>query len=63
MFSLRRGDIVLMLSDGVPADRISISSAFAPGVPLREAASRLMASASGTGESSDDMSVCAVRFY
>lgn len=63
VFSLRRGDIVLMLSDGVPADRISISSAFAPGVPLREAASRLMASASGTGESSDDMSVCAVRFY
>lgn len=61
-FSLRRGDIVLMVSDGVDISPAAIKSAFAPGKDLRLAATALTEISRKNG-SKDDMSVCAVRFY
>jgi len=61
-FSLKRGDIVLMVSDGVDISPSAISKAFSPGKDLRVAATTLTEISRKNG-SVDDMSVCAVRFY
>lgn len=61
-FSLKKGDIVLMVSDGVDVSPSAISKAFSPGKDLRVAATALTEISRKNG-SVDDMSVCAVRFY
>lgn len=61
-FSLRRGDIILMVSDGVDISPSAISKAFSGGKDLRACAAKLIDISRKRG-SADDMSVCAVRFY
>lgn len=61
-FSLRRGDIILMVSDGVDISPSAISKAFSGGKDLRACAAVLTDISRKRG-STDDMSVCAVRFY
>ena len=61
-FSLKKGDIVLMVSDGVDISPSAIAKAFSKGADLRVAATTLTEISRKNG-SADDMSVCAVRFY
>lgn len=61
-FSLRRGDIILMVSDGVDISPTAIAKSFSGGKDLRASAAAL-ADISRKRGSTDDMSVCAVRFY
>lgn len=61
-FSLRRGDIILMVSDGVDISPTAIAKSFSGGKDLRASAAKL-ADISRARGSKDDMSVCAVRFY
>lgn len=61
-FNLRRGDIILMASDGVDISPAAIQKTFLSGRDLRSAAAALTDISRKNGFD-DDMSVCAVRFY
>ncbi len=61
-FNLRKGDIILMASDGVDVSPSAIQKTFLSGKDLRSAAAAL-ADISRKNGYDDDMSVCAVRFY
>ncbi len=61
-FNLRKGDIILMASDGVDVSPAAIQKAFLSGKDLRSAAAALTDISRKNGYD-DDMSVCAVRFY
>ncbi len=61
-FNLKRGDIILMVSDGVDTSPAAVSKAFSHARDLRACAGKLMEYSENMGIS-DDMSVCAVRFY
>ena len=61
-FNLRKGDIILMASDGVDISPSAIQKTFLSGKDLRSAAAALTDLSRKNGFD-DDMSVCAVRFY
>lgn len=61
-FNLRRGDIILMASDGVDVSPLAVQKAFLSGKDLRSAAA-ILTDISRKNGFDDDMSVCAVRFY
>ncbi len=61
-FSLRRGDVILMVSDGVDISPTAIAKSFSNGKDLRACAAKLIDISRKRGFT-DDMSVCAVRFY
>ena len=61
-FNLRKGDIILMASDGVDVSPSAIQKTFLSGKDLRSAAAALTDLSRKNGFD-DDMSVCAVRFY
>ena len=62
-FSLRRGDIILMVSDGVDVSPSAIHKSFCAGKKDLRACAATLAQMSRDNGNCDDMSVCAVRFY